>query len=351
MDVSDVDVADADAASACVQCGHPHPSLIRRPLRPVRCSCRSCGAVFRPGPPPAPGRDGGRGAPAADPDPAHASAADDPRPADAGRDPMDAGRDRDDAGRDPARADLDGDPLAAFMPGRMVRWVRAQAGPEPVPDAPDRATLARWYKDFDALVAAARSSPEARAAVERVSDVPLDRLPVKPPAFSKVCAALHATCYDAGLAASRLAGADPAVVAERIGHLRRWLATAGRSTTWLEAAPAPDPDPAVVEELLTPPRSFTTDQVRALFGALFGVDKGPSVPGVRERFGDERVREALLAYLRTGERPLREAVAADLAAGSGPGLDPDLGPSPGPGPASGPGSDPGPGSGARADAS
>ncbi|GAA3184109.1 hypothetical protein [Nonomuraea roseoviolacea] len=334
MDVSDADVSAAGAASACVQCGHPHPSLIRRPLRPVRYSCRSCGAVFRPGPPPVPntaqdrlappgrntaqdrlpppGRDGGRGPLAANPDPVSAAAADGPRPGD--------------IGRDPERPDADGDPLAAFMPVRMVRWVRAQAGPEPVPDAPDRATLARWYKDFDALVAAARSSPEARAAVERVSDVPLDRLPVKPPAFSKVCAALHATCYDAGLAASRLAGADPAVVAERIGHLRRWLATAGRSTTWLEAAPAPDPEPSAVEELLTPPRSFTADQVRALFGALFGVDKGPSVPGVRERFGDEGVREALLAYLKTGERPLREIVAADLAADPDPAFDRRPGP-------------------------
>ncbi|GAA2281640.1 hypothetical protein GCM10010149_27640 [Nonomuraea roseoviolacea subsp. roseoviolacea] len=300
MDVSDADVSAAGAASACVQCGHPHPSLIRRPLRPVRYSCRSCGAVFRPGPPPVPNTAQDRLAPP--------GRADGPRPGD--------------IGRDPEGPDTDGDPLAAFMPVRMVRWVRAQAGPEPVPDAPDRATLARWYKDFDALVAAARSSPEARAAVERVSDVPLDRLPVKPPAFSKVCAALHATCYDAGLAASRLAGADPAVVGERIGHLRRWLATAGRSTTWLEAAPAPDPEPSAVEELLTPPRSFTADQVRALFGALFGVDKGPSVPGVRERFGDEGVREALLAYLKTGERPLREIVAADLAADPAPAFDP-----------------------------
>lgn len=266
----------------CVQCGHPHPSLIRRRLRPARYSCRSCGAVFPPGAIPA----------------AHSAPGSAVGPA---------------AGREPPAAPQ-GDPLAAFMPARMVRWVREEAGQAPVPDAPDRATLARWYKDFDALVVAARTSAEARAALERVSEVPLDLLPARPPAFSKVCAALHATCYDAGLAASRLAGQDPVLVAERVGHLRRWLATAGRSTTWLEAPPSPAPAAESVEELLKPPESFTTEQVRALFCALFGVDKGPSVPGVRDRFGDDRIREALLAYLRTGARPLRDAVAADLAA-------------------------------------
>ncbi|MER6951793.1 hypothetical protein ABT294_48040 [Nonomuraea sp. NPDC000554] len=258
----------------CVQCGHPHPVPIRRRLRSARYSCRSCGALFRPGPPPAP-----------DPAP------DQERPAPA-----------------------DGDPLSAFMPDRMVRWVREEAGQATVADKPDRATLARWYKEFDALVAGARTSPDARAVVERVSELPLDQLPGKPPAFNKVCAALHATCYDAGLAASRLGGQDSAFVVERVSRLRHWLATAGRSTTWLEAPPAPAPAAAAVEELLTLPDSFTADQVRTLFTALFGVDKGPSVPGVRDRFGDERIRQALLTYLETGARPLREAVSDELDA-------------------------------------
>jgi hypothetical protein len=77
---------------------------------------------------------------------------------------------------------------------------------------------------------------------------------------------------------------------------------------------APPPAGQAVEGLLTLPESFTTDQVRTLFCALFGVDKGPSVPGVRARFGDERIRQALLAYLETGDRPLRRAVADDLDA-------------------------------------
>jgi hypothetical protein len=142
-----------------------------------------------------------------------------------------------------------------------------------------------------------------------VSDVPLD----VPPAFSQVCAALHATCYDPVLALARL-GRDEPFVAERVGHLRHWLATAGRATTWLEAAQAPPPAREAVEDLLTLPESFTTDQVRALFRALFGVDKGPSVPGVRARFGDEGIRQALLAFLETGDRPLRRVVADDLDA-------------------------------------
>jgi len=209
-------------------------------------------------------------------------------------------------------ASTDGDPLLEFMPARMVRWVRE--GREPVPDLPDRTVLTRWYKDFDALVARARSSAEERAVVERVSEVPPDLLPARPPAFSKVCAALHATCYDSELAASRLAGQDPDFVAERVGHLRRWLATAGRSTTWLEAAAAADPAPEAVEELLSSSGSFTEEQVRTFFSALFGVERGPSLPGVRDRFGEERIRRALLAYLETGARPLREAVLDELDA-------------------------------------
>lgn len=249
----------------CVQCGHPYPALITRFPRRPRYSCRSCGAVFRPGPRP-------------EPEP--------PNPVGA-------------------------DPLAAFMPERMVRWVREQG---PAPDAPDRAALSRWYREFDALVAAAGSDPAARAAVARVSEVPAERLPAKLPAFSKVCAALHATCYDARLAAERLAGGDDPFVTERVRHLRNWLATAGRATTWLEAPPAPPPEPGTVESLLTMEGSFTREQAAAFFTALFGVDKGPSIPGVRARFGDERVREALRSYLESGARPLRDAVAAELDA-------------------------------------
>ncbi|MGI5274321.1 hypothetical protein ACQEUU_34650 [Nonomuraea sp. CA-218870] len=275
----------------CVQCGHPHPALIAGLSRRPRYSCRVCGAVFRPGSlpgtePPAPAGS----APLLEPEPL---------------------------------APADEDPLAVFMPERMVRWVREQgrapdtsgaADAPDIPGAPDRATLARWYKEWDALVAAARSDPEARATLGRVSEIPADRLPAKLPAFAKVCAALHATCYDARLAGERLGGEDDPFVTERVGHLRRWLATAGRATTWLEAPPAPPPEPETVRSLLTMEGSFTREQAAAFFAALFGVDKGPSIPGVRARFGDERVHEALRSYLESGARPLRETVAAELDA-------------------------------------
>lgn len=290
-------VIPVDEPMTCVQCGHPHPALIARRLRPIRYSCRSCGAVFRPAPPPAPGSlltpglpspPGSSRAPGSSSGPGSSLAPGSSSAPGARR-----------------LVSVDGDPLAAYMSAPMVRWVRESAGESP--DAPDRATLARWYKGFDALVAGAATSAESRAVVERVSDVPL----AVPPAFSQVCAALHATCYDPGLALARLGRTEPFVV-ERVGHLRRWLATAGRPTTWLAAPEAPPPARQAVEGLLTLPESFTTDQVRALFCALFGVDKGPSLPGVRARFGDERIHQALLTYLETGDRPLRHVVAADL---------------------------------------
>lgn len=215
---------------------------------------------------------------------------------------------------DPAEeglASVDGDPLSAYLPARMVRWVRAQADP----GVPDRVALARWYKDFDALVARARSSAAERAAFEAVSEVPLDALPAKPPAFSKVCAALHATCYDVNLAVARLGGPDPAFAAERAGHLRRWLAAEGRATTWLEASPADDPAPEAVKELLPLPESFAAAQVRVFFAALFRVERGPSISGTLDRFGAERVEQALRVYLENGARPLRDAVLEEMDAG------------------------------------
>ncbi|NRQ38329.1 hypothetical protein HII36_41855 [Nonomuraea sp. NN258] len=247
---------------SCVQCGHPHPTLIRRPLRPARYSCRSCGALYRPGPTP--------------------------------------------DGDEPAGAD----PLSAYLTEPMLRWVRAQ--PAIGPDAPDRETISRWYKEFDAFVAKAKSSAAARAAFEQVVRLPPERLPAKPPAFAKVCAVLHATCYDAELAAARLPGADRAYVAERVAGVRRWLAGPGRDTTWPAAPAVPGPGAEAVRELLSLWPDFPPERVATLFVALFGVADGPSLPGVRERFGDDGIREALLAHLATGERPLRQAVTRAL---------------------------------------
>lgn len=234
----------------CVQCGHPHPHRIGR----RRYSCRACGAVFR------------RGAP---------------------RDPF---------------ASTEGDPLAAYMPARMVRWVRAQGEASPTPD---RVAMARWYKGFDAFVARARADAAERADFERLSEVPLEDLPAKPPAFPQVCAALHASCYSSELAEAKVGHA------ERVGHARAWLAAAGRSTTWLEARPAADPPHDAVKELLPLPSSFSAAQVSTLFSALFQVERGPSLPGVLA-LGVEPISLALAAYLETGERPLLDTVRASL---------------------------------------
>ncbi|MFI6298003.1 hypothetical protein ACIBEJ_40880 [Nonomuraea sp. NPDC050790] len=236
----------------CLQCGDPHPV----PLGRRRYSCRACGAVYRAVP----------------------SA---PRP-------------------------VEGDPLVPYLPARMIRWVRDNDDRSPL----DRETLARWYKEFDALVAKARTDEAVRAHVEEISEIPLDLLPAKPPPFPKVCAALHATCYDLALAGKRL---DPSA-AERLSHVRAWLAGPGRPSTWT-AAPPSDPDAEHVRALIPLPDTFDAAQVRTFFCALFGVEKGPSLPGVLDRFGPEQVDAALRAYLRDGSRPLLDRVLADLDAG------------------------------------
>ncbi|MFI6387560.1 hypothetical protein [Nonomuraea sp. NPDC050540] len=237
----------------CLQCGDPHPSDLGR----QRYSCRACGAVYRAVP----------------------SA---PRP-------------------------VAGDPLVPYLPARMIRWIRDHDDRSPL----DRETLARWYKEFDALIAKARTDEAVRAHVEEISEIPLDDLPAKPPAFSKVCAALHATCYDLALAQGRLGPS----AAERLAHVRAWLAGPGRPATWTAARPSEPPAREHVEALLPLPDTFEAAQVRTFFTALFGMERGPSLTGVLDRFGPEQVESALRAYLRDGSRPLRERVLADLDAG------------------------------------
>lgn len=64
--------------------------------------------------------------------------------------------------------------------------------------------------------------------------------------------------------------------------------------------------------LLPMPETLTGPQVRTFFAALFGVERGPSLPGVLDRFGPDRVADALRAYLRDGDRPLLREVLAEL---------------------------------------
>ncbi|MEV4224049.1 hypothetical protein [Nonomuraea sp. NPDC049725] len=245
----------------CVQCGDPHPVPLpgRLPNR-RRHACRACGAVFRAIP--------------------------------------------------VVLRSVAGDPLEPYLPARMIRWLRERGDDGP----PDRAAMNRWYQEFDAFVAKARTDDAAAALLAEISEIPLADLPAKPPAFSQVCAALHATCYDLPLAEARLAPGDP-WAAERLAHVRAWFAGPGRPATWPAAPPAEPPDPELVAGLLPLPERLESAQVRALFSALFQVERGPSLAGVLGRFGAAEIEDALRAYLRDGSRPLRDRVLADLPAG------------------------------------
>ncbi|SES96017.1 hypothetical protein [Nonomuraea wenchangensis] len=246
----------ADLAVRCVQCGDPHPVRLRGRRR----SCRSCGAVFRAAP--------------------------------------------------VVPRSVAGDPLEPYLPARMVRWIRDNDDDA----APDRAAMTRWYREFDALVARARTDESAAGLLAEVSEVPAGELPAKPVAFPQVCAALHATCYDLRLARERLAPDDP-WAAERLGHVRAWFAGPGRADTWAAGPPVAAPDPEAVRKLLPLPERFESGPLRTFFAALFQVERGPSPTGVLERFGAEAVEDALRAWLRDGSYPLRERVIADLDAG------------------------------------
>ena len=286
----------------CVQCGHPHPALspgLRRSATPAAPAAR----VFRPAPPPAPARFS---RPACLPRPARlARPACLPRP----------------AWSRPGPAVFRARLIFRARSARLGPWtatrsrptcrlhgpgVRESAGESP--DAPDRATLARWYKGFDALVAGAATSAESRAVVERGQRRPPRRAARVLPRCAPPCTP----------PATTPASPWPGWACRALrGRTRRPPPSAGSPP---RAGPRPGsrrprrrrPPDRRSRVCCTLPESFTTDQVRALFCALFGVDKGPSLPGVRARFGDERIHQALLTYLETGDRPLRHVVAADL---------------------------------------
>ncbi|MEV0400961.1 hypothetical protein [Actinoallomurus sp. NPDC050550] len=269
----------------CAQCGRPGPDVIRLRRRTVRYSCRSCGAVIS-----------------------------------ARRADVEAGRGlwRRDAA--PRLAPVDGDPLLAFMPPRMVRWLRE--GDQKPAEAPDRRTLTRWYAEFDRFTAQARDSAEARKSFARLSEVPLDELPMKPTPFTKVIGALNASFYDADAAVAHLVaqGNDPGTAVERTRHAHRWFTTEGRPATWIDAEAPPEPDLVRVKALLEPgglAEGLRGEQVGVFFAVLFGVAKGPSARSVVETFSVPRVEAAVRAYLENGARPLRDAVLAALEPDAG----------------------------------
>ncbi|WP_067476114.1 hypothetical protein [Actinomadura hibisca] len=225
------------------------------------------------------------------------------------------------------------DPLAAFAPTPMVRWLRGRtekaegAAEELLPAAPDRLTLARWYSEFDDFVLRARSSAELRARYdalhEGAEELREERLLAKPPKFVKVVGALNAACFDLDIAVRRLlpGDADAALVAvtrERVRHVFAWLAGPGADQSWI-AATGLEPRREDIEALLAEPEllpALRGPGAGVLFTALFGVRKGPGAVTIVELFSEPAVRSALRAYLDSGDRPLLAELRSRLAAGA-----------------------------------
>jgi hypothetical protein len=209
--------------------------------------------------------------------------------------------------------------LAGTHPPRLHAWLRSRAAAgEPVDLGTGRAAVFARYAEYDRFVSEARTSPRLRARHDRTSDVPLADVPVRMPPFPRVVAQLQARCFDPRATTAALADGleGAALVAERVGHALRWLATSGREHCWLTPATV-KADPAAVRELLAaadPVRAAAGSDAlrRALLAALFGTSQGPSLPGLGDRFGTAAVRAALREHLASGARPLRAELLAEL---------------------------------------
>jgi hypothetical protein len=201
----------------------------------------------------------------------------------------------------PAPADRTPDPLEVFMPAAMAAWLRERPGGEELTASPDRATLSRWYTEFDGQ-----------------ADVPAE---VRPPRFGKVFGALNSSCFDVELAVAKLVPPDPApgqaeAARVRAGHVLAWIAGPGRASSWIaDAKVSIDPDAddvaalLAMDDLAQGPRQGYGGALRS---ALFGVGKGPSAQDILARFGENRVRAALRTYLEDGARPLLAELRAYL---------------------------------------
>jgi hypothetical protein len=184
----------------------------------------------------------------------------------------------------PERVTETADPLAAIMPATMAGWVVRRHGGT-VPTRFDRAVVYQWYRAWD----------EATGG-----DLP---------PFSAVVGALHAAAYDLDAAypdADRRPG-----LRERAGHARAWLYRYAPDRCWILGAPSGPADPGPVHAALAAIRGGaepTAEAARAARLALFGVDGGPGLRGLRRVFGDATIAAALDEYLRSGARPLRDRV-------------------------------------------
>ncbi|GIJ55534.1 hypothetical protein Vau01_030500 [Virgisporangium aurantiacum] len=178
------------------------------------------------------------------------------------------------------------DPLVAIMPPDMAEWVVRRHGGT-APTRLDRAVVYQLYRAWDETTA---------------SDLP---------PFSTVVGALHAAAYDLDAAYPDAAGRPG--LRERAGHARAWLYRYAPDRCWILGPPRDPADPGPVRDALAAIRAGaepTADTARAARRALFGVDGGPGLRGLRQVFGDETIAAALDEYLRSGARPLRDRAEA-----------------------------------------
>lgn len=226
------------------------------------------------------------------------------------------------APRPPAGAGAGGHPgLHEFMPPAMVRWMRPRSRPAPLPDPRDKSQVYQRYQQWDAHLR--RLGPAGAAGLAAPGEPP--PCPGLPP-FSRVVGALHDGCYRVDRVAEQLQSTvdlPPEVteqaLRERVEHARRWLARHGRSLCWVhsrlpEGGPAV-PDRGQVEAALASLRAGSLpgpETGRAARTALFGTDGGPALSTLLRAHSTGEVVAALVDYLDTGARPLREEALSRL---------------------------------------
>lgn len=286
----------ASSTAACRQCGEwAFVSVLRLSHRGARYWCRRCGAVvtlaeltavrpiaqLRDGPP--------------------ASAAPPERPQPAGE----------------AEPDV-----REVMPAPMLRWIGGWSRKPITLARLDKPTTYQLYREWDTYLQ--RTGPAGAAALAAGDEIPpLPGLPV----FSRVIGALHDACYHTDLASASLLDAGSPLdgageaIRERVEHARRWLALRGSAQCWVHSGIPKDgiaiPDRPLVEAALGSLRSGDQPDPAAGWAAraaLFGTDRGPGVAALLRIYPAEEMISALMAFLESGARPLREDVLARLTA-------------------------------------
>jgi lysyl-tRNA synthetase class I len=207
--------------------------------------------------------------------------------------------------------------LLRFLPPRLVVWLYARVNcRRDLRISLDRAAVHSYYAEFDRFLAAAARPGRARTLLGLIGGGGGDVAPLPP--FRRVVSLLQAHWFDDAAVAAAL-GDDRPEVLERIAHARAWLSAYGRDRAWIVAGEVAEPPGAAagaVGRLLAPGRRTRAD-CEELYLALFGTRCGPPLARVVAAFGEERVAAALRELARSGRRPLREQVLANLDRGRG----------------------------------